>query len=229
VPQSRKKLAPLLSDEIFEELESRVINRFYPPGYHLIEDEIAQDLGVSRTPVRDALKALERAGWLEVRPRLGAYVRHTTFEEVRDVFEVRRWIEERAARVAAERITEPQIRTLRKIVERGHKAVERGSGSRSLVSLNTAFHEGLAAASGNVVLVDVLNSIIKQVHRHFAAVAEQRGPDSWSEHEAILDAIVQGKGDEVGRLIVEHSQKTQEAFVRYLSTHHRSPATRSAG
>jgi DNA-binding GntR family transcriptional regulator len=112
---------------------------------------------------------------------------------------------------------------------KGHKAAERGSGSRSLFSLNAAFHEGLATASGNAVLIEVLNSIIKQFHRPFAAVAEQRRPESWSEHEAILDAIARGKGDEAGRLMVEHSQRTQEVFVRYWSTNHRSPATRSKG
>lgn len=200
-------------------MERRVIDRRYPPGSHLVEDEIAEDLGVSRTPVREAFRALQRAGWVEIHPHSGAYVRHATFEEVRDLFELRQWLEERAASVAARRITEPQIRTLERIVERGHKAIERHSNNRVLASLNSRFHEEVAVASGNAMLVQMLTSIAKQVHWYFTAVADQRATASWSEHNAILDAIRQGEADRAGQLMVEHSQRTQDVFVRHLSTH----------
>lgn len=214
----------LLSEDIFFELEKRVINRIYPPGAHLIEDEIAESLGVSRTPVREAFRALQRAGWVEIHPHSGAYVRQTTFEEVRDLFELRQWLEERAVRVAVERITASQIRELQKILERGHRAVKRGNGNRSVAALNSAFHERLAAASANKVLAEMLKMITKQVHWHFTAVAEVRGSDSWSEHDAILQAIVGRDADEAAQLMIEHSRRTQDAFLRHLSTYTERPA-----
>lgn len=225
----KKPTTRVLSDHIYDELEARIIDRTYPPGFHLVEDEVAEDLGVSRTPVREAFKALQRAGWLETRPHLGAYVRLITFEEVRDVFEVREWLEERVARVAAERISPQEIQSLRKIIARAMKVIAKKGGKRPLASLNAEFHDGLAAACGNALLVEMVHNIVRQVHRHFSAVAEQRGEDAWHEHESILDAVERGDADEAARLIVDHSRKTQEAFLDHLSSHQRSWPARAVG
>ncbi|MGH2736541.1 MAG: GntR family transcriptional regulator, partial [Actinomycetota bacterium] len=103
----------LLSQQIFDEIETRIVQRTYPPGSHLAEDEIAAQLGVSRTPVREAFRMLSRAGWLEIQPHTGAYVRNPTIDEVRQVFEVRQTLEDRAARLAAHNITGPEMGELK--------------------------------------------------------------------------------------------------------------------
>ena len=150
-------------------------------------------------------------------------MRHTTFEEVRDVFELRQWLEEAAVRAASERITEKQTKAIQRILAKSHQANEKGSSAQTLASLNSAFHAGLAQASGNFILGQMLNGILKHVHRHFIAIAEQLGRDSWNEHDAILDAIVRGQADRAAQLTIEHIDRTQEAFLRHLTARHGSP------
>lgn len=201
----------LLSQKIFGEIETRIVQRTYPPGAHLAEDEIAAELGVSRTPVREAFRMLSRAGWLDVQPHSGAYVRNPTMDEVRQVFEVRQTLEDRAARLAARNITEPEVKELKRIIERGWKEVAKGNGKQITV-LNSAFHATIAEASRNQILARLLEDLGKQVQWHFSAVATIRGENSWREHEGILAAIELGEGEKAGTLAVEHSQRTQEAF-----------------
>lgn len=205
----------LLSQEIFDEIEARIVQKTYPPGFHLAEDEIAAQLGVSRTPVREAFRMLSRAGWLDIQPHSGAYVRNPAMDEVRQVFEVRHTLEDRAARLAARHITEPEIKELKRIIERGWKAARKGNG-KQITLLNRAFHAKIAEASRNQILARLLEDIGKQVQWHFSEVATVRGEDSWREHEGILAAIESGDAQQAGSLAVEHSNRTQEACFRQL-------------
>jgi DNA-binding GntR family transcriptional regulator len=201
----------LLSQKIFFEIETRIVQRTYPPGSHLAEDDIAGELGVSRTPVREALRMLSRAGWLEIQPHSGAYVRNPTMDEVRQVFEVRQTLEDRAARLASCNVADSEIKELHRIIERGWKAVAK-SNSKQITVLNSAFHATIAVASRNQILARLLEDLGKQLQWHFSAVATVRGENSWREHEAILAAIVAGETESAGALAGEHSQRTQEAF-----------------
>jgi DNA-binding GntR family transcriptional regulator len=201
----------LLSQKIFEELETRIVQRAYPPGSHLAEDEIAAELGVSRTPVREAFRVLSRAGWLNIQPHAGAYVRNPTMDEVRQVFEVRQTLEDRAARLAAHNVSKPEIKELKRIIERGWKEVARNNG-KQITELNSAFHTTIAVASRNQILVRLLEDLGKQVQWHFSAVATARGEHSWHEHEDILGAIEAGDAKRAGTLAVEHGERMQEAF-----------------
>jgi DNA-binding GntR family transcriptional regulator len=205
----------VLSQRVFEELETRIVDRVYPPGTHLVEDLVAADLGVSRTPVREAFRLLQRAGWLDLRPHSGAYVRYPTVEEVREVFELRETLEERAAQLAAERAGERDAGELAKLIERGWKALRRGD-LKAVSTLNTAFHAAIADAASNELLRRILDDLAKHIRWHFSAVAHVRGEDSWREHEEILDAIRRGDAGEAGRLAVQHSGHTQAAYFEHL-------------
>jgi DNA-binding GntR family transcriptional regulator len=203
----------LLSQTIFDELETRIVQRGYAPGSHLAEDDIAAELGVSRTPVREAFRMLSRAGWLDIQPHSGAYVRNPTMDEVRQVFEVRQPLEDRAARLAARNITASEIKELKRIIERGWKEVARNNG-KQITLLNSAFHASIAGASRNQILARLLEDLGKQVQWHFSAVATVSGERSWHEHEAILAAIEAGEAERAGTLAVEHGERTQDAFFR---------------
>jgi DNA-binding GntR family transcriptional regulator len=204
-----------LSQRVFNELEARIVDRLYQPGSHLVEDVVAADLGVSRTPVREAFRLLQRAGWLDLRPHAGAYVRFPTVDEVRDVFELRQTLEERAAELAAQRAQENEHRQLGKLIERGRRGLERGD-LKGVSALNTEFHAKIAEAARNELLRRVLADLAKHVRWHFSAVARIRGETSWVEHEAILAAIAAGDGHRAARLAAEHSQHTQNAFFAQL-------------
>lgn len=190
-------------------------DRVFPPGSKLVEDEISRELGVSRTPVREAFKMLERAGWIEIHPHAGAYVRNPSMDEVREVFEVREWLEERAAELAARHAIDADMRQLRRIIDKGRRAVER-QNAKQIIQLNADFHRLIAESGRNKILARLVSDLSRQVRWHFSAVATIRGADSWNEHERILDAIEARDTEEAGRLAVEHCRHTQEAFFIQL-------------
>lgn len=204
-----------LSQRVFEELESRIIARVYPPGMRLIEDDVAVGLGVSRTPVREAFRLLERAGWLELRPHLGAYVRAATVDEVREIFEVRQTLEARAAELAAQRSAPDEQQRLGALLDEGRVAVGDRRWER-VAAVNTEFHATISVMARNAVLHRMLKDLSKQIAWHFSAVAGLRGSDSWNEHEQLVTAIASGDGSAAGAIAMQHSRRTRDAFVENL-------------
>lgn len=215
----------LLPQRIFEQLEDAIINRTYPPGSHLKEDEVGAELGVSRTPVREAFRMLQRAGWLEVHPHAGAYVRHPSVDQVVDVFELRQCLEEWGMGLTVNRINEIARAKLVDIVAEGMLAVKRKDVD-AMARLNSVFHTTLAAATGNQLLRKLLEDLEKQIRWHFSVVAEEIGEQSWQEHAEIVDAITAKDVGKAKRLISEHILRTKEVFLRRLL---RSDETVSAG
>jgi DNA-binding GntR family transcriptional regulator len=211
-PTPVKRTSGLRSQEVFERLEDEIVSRVRPPGSRLIEDTIAAELGVSRTPVREALRMLHRAGWLDLHPHAGAYVRQPSLEEVRDVFAMREVLESEAARLAAHRADDSHLRELQKLLERGDRAIARGD-ARAVVSLNSDFHSTIAGAADNLLLTRFLTEIAKQVQWHFVAVAAARRVDSWREHAGIYEAIATRDADLAARLSAEHSRATQQLYI----------------
>jgi DNA-binding GntR family transcriptional regulator len=205
----------LQSQRVFQLLEEDILTRVRPPGARLVEDAIAVELGVSRTPVREAFRMLHRAGWLDLQPHAGAYVRVPSIEEARDVFDTREALEREAARYAAERATEADLQELGKIVERGRRARDRND-LKALIALNSDFHRGIARAAGNRILSRFLDDLDKRVRWHFAAIAGRRAGTSWDEHEEILNAISAHEGERAGALSAEHSGRTRMAYFEHV-------------
>lgn len=223
MPSRPANKSRLLSQEVFEEIERAIIDRSYPPGTHLVEDEVSAQMGVSRTPVREAFSMLERAGWLEIHPYAGAYVRQAPLKEATDIFELREALEGMAARLAGLRATDSQKRLLRTILEKGKKAILRGERKR-YGKLNSEFHAAIADAARNRTLKQTLGELGKQVDWHFAAIAAVRSVDSWSEHDEIVDAIEAGDAKKAERLMVAHSRRSKEAFIEYVFSTEEVPA-----
>lgn len=209
------KNGQLLSQRVFDELESAIVRRELPPGTHLVEDEVAVRLGVSRTPVREAFRMLARAQWLELHPHIGARVRYPSLEEVRDLFHMREILDREATQLAVSRATPEDIAKLREIVAEGWQAVEEAD-SDHIADINFAFHRTIAQIAGNERLLNMLGEIEKQVRWHFTAVAVPRRRDSWTEHELIVEAIEGGNEARAGELIAEHNRHTLGAYVDAL-------------
>jgi DNA-binding GntR family transcriptional regulator len=205
----------LLSQRVFDELEAAIVRRELPPGTHLVEDEIAVRLNVSRTPVREAFRMLARAQWLELHPHVGARVRHPSLEEVRDLFQMREILDRGATVLAVDRVTADDVENLREIVRKGWEAVEAADSDR-IADVNFEFHRTIATIAGNKLLLSMLGEIEKQVRWHFTAVAVPRRADSWHEHEAIVGAISEHDAEQAGQLIADHNRRTLEAYVGAL-------------
>jgi DNA-binding GntR family transcriptional regulator len=219
-PPSRggRRSRRLLSNEIFTALESAIIAREYPPGTHLVEEDIAAERGVSRMPVREAFRMLQRAGWIEVTPYAGARVRFPQLHELRAVFELRHRLGQFAAELAALRATPEQHERLRQLVDAGTAAAE-GGDRFAVAELNWEFHRALASCTHNAALERTLDDLDKQLRWHFAATGTARGRESWIEHAGIIAAVLAGDPGRAGQLTFEHSRRSEEAYMRELMSY----------
>jgi DNA-binding GntR family transcriptional regulator len=205
-----------LRERIYAEIEELIIYGRLAPGEHLVEAAVAKRLGVSRVPVREALQQLHRDGWVELRPRQGAFVHRPTLEEVEDVFSVRTILEVEAARSAACHTTEESVQSLRDIQDKGTKALLRGD-EEELVLLNSRFHSRVTDVGGNRVLESLIAALDKRIRWYFAPVVRYRGRDSWREHGELLDAIAAGDAEMAAAVMRKHVEATRSAYRRARS------------
>ena len=180
-----------LSKVVADALRRSILSGRYGPEERLIEDRISAELGVSRVPVREALKALAGEGIVEIRPRRGAWVTAISAQMARDLVEVRAALEGMNARLAARHRENEIVEKLREVLARGNAAAESGVAEK-LVGLNGEFHELLATAGSNSVLSDIMRSLRDRTNLVFSANTAPRATEDWKEHSAILSAVIAG-------------------------------------
>jgi DNA-binding GntR family transcriptional regulator len=177
-----------LGDRLTEVLEEAILAGTLSPGQRLSADELARQFAVSRIPVREALRSLEAEGWIELRPRQGAYVRRRTERELADLFEVREVTEPQAAGLAARRRTAEQLAALDVLVEEGRRAAGAGDVAAT-ARLNARFHTLVAGCTGNGVLAEIVESLSKRTRFAIAQVSPGRARESVEEHARLVEAL----------------------------------------
>lgn len=180
-----------LREAVQDAIRLAIVEGRYPQGERLLEDQLAQELDVSRNPVREALQALATEGFVVIEPRRGARVASISTARAIELFEVREVLEGLAARLAAERRSPQQLATLQAIVEEGHQLVDAGR-LNELPELNNRFHVVLHSAAGNDMLTDVLGRLGPVITWVYARRIAERSTHSWTEHAAIVEAIAAG-------------------------------------
>jgi DNA-binding GntR family transcriptional regulator len=171
-------------------------------GEKLTQQDVAEGLGVSRGPVREAFRALEDVGLLQIEQNRGAYVRKINFEEAVEIHDVYSALEELAARSAARQLSAAQIEELKGLVESMDAAAEAEDLDR-YYALNLSFHQGLAEGSGNRRNLSIYTRLLNELHlfRRFGLM--QRGEMRLSnrEHHQIFEKIVAGDPEGATSLI----------------------------
>lgn len=202
---------PSLKEWVYERIREFVVDGTLEFGQHLPETDLAERLGVSRGPVREALHLLERDGWVELRPRHGAYVRKPSVREIDHFFDVKRMLEGEAARLCATNATRKKVDELRELLVVADQAIERNDAG-TLTDTNTKFHMAIATMSGNGVLYDLLERLEKQLRFYFALMSGLRNRAAWDEHNALVDAVVAGDPLKAALIMREHSDATRDAY-----------------
>jgi DNA-binding GntR family transcriptional regulator len=200
-----------LRQQVYERLEELIIYGALEPGEHLVESRLAQRLGTSRIPVREALQLLHRDGWVDLRPRQGAFVHRPTMEEVDEVFGVRTLLEVESARLAAKAATKQSIQQLRRMLNAGTRALSANDG-KELVRLNSAFHARVTELGGNHVLAEVIARLDKRIRWYFAPVVTLRGRSSWEEHAELVEAVEAGDPEWAAEIMRKHAEGTKAAY-----------------
>jgi DNA-binding GntR family transcriptional regulator len=206
-----------LGEQLDAALEQAIIQGVLKPGQRINPDEIAEQYGVSRIPVREALRSLGANGWVDIRPRHGAYVRRRSEAELLQLFEVRDTLDTKAARLAAVRRTPEQLGELSSLAARCLAAAQQGNRHDEVAVLNAEFHQALARASGNEVLASMLDHLGKRVRWYYTAVIPVRGEGSAMEHVDMVEAIRAHDADAAERAVHAHVAATREVLEQALA------------
>ena len=197
-----------LSNRVFLKIRDNILNGVYKEQDELRETTIGKELGVSRTPVREALRQLELEGLVTIVPNKGAYVTGITAKDVKDIYIVRSYLEGLCARWATEHITEEQLDELEEIVllSEFHMKKEGHNNTEQMALLDGKFHDVLYQASNSRILGHVLTDFHRyvQMARKSSIVSEERARKSIREHKQILRAIKDKDADLAEQLANEH-------------------------
>ncbi|WP_055549023.1 GntR family transcriptional regulator [Streptomyces sp. NBRC 110028] len=199
-----------LRERVYEALLELITTRALRPGQHLVESELAGQLGVSRQPVREALQRLNTEGWVDLRPAQGAFVHEPTEEEADQLLTVRTLLEAEAARLAAVGAGPEGIAALEEVCATGERAVL-ADDVDGAVAANAEFHATVMALAGNAVLADLAAQVHRRVRWYYTPVARQRGKQSWIEHRDLIAAIAardERRATEIMRAHTEHTRRS---------------------
>jgi DNA-binding GntR family transcriptional regulator len=192
-----------LREVVAEEIRGMIVRGELAAGERLLEDRLAEQLGVSRNPVREAIRSLEATGLVEVVPRRGAYVARIDVDDARKLLEVRGLLEGFAAELAAKQGDADLVASLDSIIAEGKRASKAGNNVRS-AELHRDFHLAIERIAGNHYLEQVTQPLRQRTEMVFSLLADDRGPMSWDEHTEIRDAIAKGDADAARHAVRHH-------------------------
>ena len=217
----KRKLGPIqldsyqpLREVVCETLRDAVRRGILQPGERLMEIQLAEDLGVSRTPVREAIRKLEMEGYVIMMPRRGTYVADLSIRDINEVFEIRTSLESLASGLAAERINEDELEKLQRLlVEIG--AYIKSGDMDSIVRTDTEFHDLLYQASRNSRLVGIISNLREQLTRFRTTSMSFPGrlKATLEEHRKIVEAIAQGDEKAARKAAEHHMEKSEQTLL----------------
>ena len=195
-----------LSHRVYQKIRNDILERRYNDNEELKESSLGKELGVSRTPVREALRQLELEGLVTIVPNKGAYVTGISTKDVKDIYAIRSTLEGLAVRWAIEHITPQQIGELEEILMLSEYHLKKESSAEQIMELDSKFHGILYAASGSRILQNLMSGFHDYVKstRMNSVVTEDRARKSIREHRQILRAIQDGDVDMAEQLANEH-------------------------
>ncbi|QDQ14126.1 GntR family transcriptional regulator [Streptomyces spectabilis] len=188
-----------------------IVSGVYERGTRLTEELLARRYGVSRVPVREALRTLEAEGFVVTRRHAGACVAEPTEQDAADLLEVRTLLEPLAAARAAQRRTEAHLKVLRGLVRLGQERVRRGGGE-DLRSLDGWFHETLTQASGSPGLIALLTQLRHKVAWMYVADAQVVAAELWTGYAAVVDAVARQDAERARALTLLHAERTASSY-----------------
>jgi DNA-binding GntR family transcriptional regulator len=225
-----------LTDTAYKHLQEQILRGDLPAGSVLSESRLAKELGVSRTPVGDAIKQLVQEGLVEQIPRYGTIVREIDWNEIEELYELREALESYAASRAAERITAPQIAQLRLLCERIEglaRELEQqnvtsleGESLLNFLAADLAFHLLIVRASGNHRILRTIRETrtISQIFRIRRQQHDLKTVRSaCSDHQRIVDALERQDPAAAAEAVAEHIRESKNQSLKWLRDHRKGP------
>ncbi|MDB5070744.1 MAG: transcriptional regulator GntR family [Candidatus Eremiobacteraeota bacterium] len=204
------------SETLVDALRESILTGRYAPGTRLVQEDLAEAFGVSRIPLREALRRLEGEGLVVISPNRGAIVRPLAPKDVVDLYDLRLALETLAIRRAAERYADLREST-KTLAAQARRAIA-ARAMPTIFGLDRDFHAELAAASDNPHLVAALggqwSQIMRVMHAYFQVANYPAAV--WHDHEAIADAVAHGEGDAAVARLTTHLSESRDAILAHL-------------
>lgn len=208
-----------LRDVVFNTLRQAILRGELKPGERLMEIRLANKLGVSRTPIREAIRKLELEGLVLMIPRKGAEVADITEKSLRDVLEVRKALEELAVQLTCDKITKEQIRELEQAAEQFKKTLK-SNDITEIAEADVRFHDIIYLATDNQKLILLLNNLREQMYRY--RIEYLKRADKYSqllaEHEEIIRRIEKKQKKEAAEIVCKHIDNQVAAVMDLIRT-----------
>lgn len=214
-------LAPL-RDRIAASIRNAIIDGRMPPGSRLTEQELVSMLGVSRTPLREALLVLDAEGFINVLPRKGAVVSPITQEDVEEIYGAKGILEAAAAQMACEKISYETISALSELTDKMEAVINNDATEyRTLLTLNAEFHQLLSDAGGNKRISQFIRNLRSQTLRYnyIYLSLRSRTKESITEHRHMIEALKHRDTTRIGQLIQDHNAAACRTLCEFIQQH----------
>lgn len=227
---SHKRLEPIrldayrpLREVVSETLRKAIKDGVLKPGERLMEIQLAEELGVSRTPIREAIRKLELEGFVVMVPRRGTYVADISLKDIAQVFEIRSALEQLSAGLAAERITPDELEDLERILVEVNGYIQHDDFDK-IVEADIRFHDILYHGSRNNRLVDILNNLREQMLRFRSISMHYPGRlrDTWEEHRLLVEAIAERNSSQARKIAKKHMENSEKTLLKGISDDEKS-------
>lgn len=202
-----------LHGRVYEKLENDILTGKYKSGDYLSEQKLSDELGVSRTPIREAFRQLEHEGFVIYSPNRGVIVRGFSEEDIKDIYTIRLMIEGMTARRATENITQDQLEDLKETIELEEFYTKKGD-ARQLSKIDSRFHEIIYIASGSHFLTKTLKNFHHYIGktRSISLSNPERAQQSYLEHKGIYEAI-SSKDREMAEILMEEHIRNANSYI----------------
>ena len=205
-----------LKEQVYEYLKNGIIMGQIAPGERLIEEKISETLKVSRSPIREAVRMLEKDGLLDVHATGGVTVANPTTEDYRNLYEIRVEMESLAAFYAAQRRNEDEVAAMESFIQDMKREVE-ADNLKGLLDVNFKFHESIVCASRNPFL-ETMTLQLRGVNSFYRKAILEKNPgyaqEALEDHEEIFQAIVDRNGDNARQLMRQHIEHDYQLFMK---------------
>lgn len=206
-----------LRDVVFNTLRKAILTGQLKPGERLMEVHLANKLGVSRTPIREAIRKLELEGLVIMIPRRGAEVAEITEKSLSDVLEVRRALDALSVELACDRITEEEMQELKRACDEFEGAVK-GKDVSLIAKADVALHDIIVKATGNQRLQQLVNNLAEQMYRYrFVYIKDESQHDKLvAEHKEIYESIAKRDRERAAKAAKLHIDNQEKSIIRQI-------------
>ena len=206
-----------LRDVVFNTLRRAILTGELKPGERLMEIHLANRLGVSRTPIREAIRKLELEGLVTMIPRRGAEVAQITEKSLQDVLEVRRALDALCAELACDRITAEGKAALKNACDQFDEATKTGEVV-AIAEADVALHDIIVQATGNQRLIQLINNLSEQMYRYrFEYIKDESGHENLvNEHRMIYESIMNGDREKAAAAARLHIDNQEQSIIRQI-------------